>query len=238
MLPYRHYSFDLWMTLIRSNPAFKIERTKYFFSKINYYNKPLEEIAKIFREVDIMCNSINENTGKNIDAEEMYLMVISLINNYKVDLHQVDVVSLYDEMEQLLFNYMPQVYCTNTHVVLNSLKSRQGTTLNILSNTGFIKGRTLRKVLKEIDLYHYFDFQVYSDEEGLSKPNKILYQKVLSQVYHLHKPITLKEIVHVGDNPVADVKGASEAGIESLLINSNEVSILKLLNRDSYLLSA
>ncbi len=235
---YRHYSFDLWMTLIRSNPSFKVARTKYFFTKFNYYKKTLEEISKIFREVDIMCNSINERSGKNIDANEMYLMVISLINNHSIDLQQVDIMSLYDEMEQLLFNYIPEIYCSDTRIVLNSLKNRSGTTLNILSNTGFVKGRTLRKVLKEIDLCNYFDFQIYSDEEGLSKPDKQLFQKVISQVCQLHNSITLKEIVHIGDNPVADIKGANEAGIESLLINSNELSILKLLNRDTYLLPA
>ncbi|RZL31784.1 MAG: HAD family hydrolase, partial [Pedobacter sp.] len=24
---YKHYSFDLWLTLIKSNPTFKLERT-------------------------------------------------------------------------------------------------------------------------------------------------------------------------------------------------------------------
>src|SRR5690348_14119191 len=38
-----HYSFDLWLTLIRSNPAFKRERAQYFFHHHNGKAKPVEE---------------------------------------------------------------------------------------------------------------------------------------------------------------------------------------------------
>lgn len=68
MSSYRHYSFDLWLTLIRSNPAFKQKRTEYFHQNFNYSHKSIDEVALAFRQIDIMCNTINEKTGKNIDA--------------------------------------------------------------------------------------------------------------------------------------------------------------------------
>ena len=79
---YKHYSFDLWLTLIKSNPAYKQERTRYFYQRFNTKHKNLAEIAVIFRQVDLMVNAINERTGKNVDADEMYLMIISMINDY------------------------------------------------------------------------------------------------------------------------------------------------------------
>ena len=60
---YKHYSFDLWLTLIKSNPRFKQERTSYFYEKFNTKNKSIEEVALIFRQVDLMVNAINEKTG-------------------------------------------------------------------------------------------------------------------------------------------------------------------------------
>ncbi|RYD21052.1 MAG: HAD family hydrolase, partial [Spirochaetia bacterium] len=72
MKKYKHYSFDLWMTLIRSNPAFKLERTRFFYQHFNCKEKTLEEVGLVFRQIDVMCNAINEKTGGNIHAEEMY----------------------------------------------------------------------------------------------------------------------------------------------------------------------
>ena len=82
---YKHYSFDLWLTLIKSNPNFKKERALFFHKNFNSKKKNIEEIEKIFRQVDIICNSINEKTGKNIDADEMYLYRFYPVISNKVD---------------------------------------------------------------------------------------------------------------------------------------------------------
>lgn len=231
MPPYQHYSFDLWLTLIRSNPAFKAERTKYFHQHLNAGKKTVEEIASVFRQVDLMCNSINEKTGGNIDAEEMYLMVISKIHDYHISLCDIDIHGLYTTMEQLLMTHLPVVYCENTAGVLQHLKQQEGTTISLLSNTGFIKGNTLRKVLHQLGLDQYLDFQFYSDEEGMSKPNKELYQRMINKIHH-HRGhnLELSKIIHIGDNAHADVEGAKAMGIQSLLVNSNHLTIKSLLN--------
>lgn len=229
---YKHYSFDLWMTLIRSNPAFKPQRIRFFYDNFNHYGKTLEEVGIIFRQVDVMCNAINEKTGNNIDAEEMYLMVISAMNNYHYPLHDVNVTALYAEMEILVFKYLPVLYCTQTPKVLCMLKQQSGDcSFSLLSNTAFIKGSTLRTVLKRMELNDYFNFQLYSDETGMSKPNRQLFKLMINTVQETRaKPIDLKEIVHIGDNAKADIYGADKAGISSILINSNNQTIFNLLN--------
>ena len=228
---YQHYSFDLWLTLIRSNPAFKQERARYFFRRFNPLHKSLEEVQAAFRQVDLMCNAINEKTGGNIDAEEMYLMVISAISDHTASFADIDLPGLYAEMEELLFRHLPQVYCTETPRVLARLREGEEVTLNILSNTGFIKGSTLRKILGLIELEGYFDFQLYSDEIGLSKPCPRLFEKLLQKIEETRGSVARTRIIHVGDNPLADIHGASTIGIDSLLINSNDLSISKLVAR-------
>ncbi len=226
MTGHQHYSFDLWLTLIKSNPLFKKQRSKYFHQHFNFQQISLEEVEQKFRQVDVMCNAINERTGKNIDADEMYLMVISQINNNQINLHDIDINQLYANMEALVFDYLPQVYDKDTINLLAQLKDR-GATTNILSNTGFIKGVTLRKVLQQLELASYFDFQLYSDEAGMSKPNPAFFELMINQAQQL-APVQLQDITHVGDNPKADVEGALRAGINATLINSNQVSILTL----------
>ena len=229
-MPYQHYSFDLWLTLIKSNPYFKIERTKIFHRDFNPAGKSIDEVAKAFRQVDLMCNAVNENTGKNIDADEMYLMVISLINDNQLSLADIDTTKLYQDMEKLLFYYMPVVYSSVTIPTLQHLKQQSGSTFSLLSNTGFIKGATLRKILVELKMNEYFDFQLYSDEAGMSKPNPALFDLMLQHIKQINKNINLNSIIHIGDNPKADIEGANAAGIKSLLINSNNQSILSLIN--------
>ncbi len=226
MTGHQHYSFDLWLTLIKSNPLFKKQRSKYFHQHFNFKQISLEEVEQKFRQVDVMCNAINERTGKNIDADEMYLMIISQINNNQINLHDIDIDLLYDKMEALVFDYLPQVYDQDTISLLAQLKDC-GITTNILSNTGFIKGFTLRKVLQQLELAPYFDFQLYSDEAGMSKPNTAFFELMINQAQQL-APVQLQNIMHVGDNPKADVEGALRAGVNATLINSNQVSILTL----------
>ncbi len=229
---YKHYSFDLWMTLIRSNPAFKSKRTKFFYDHFNNHEKTLEEVGIIFSQIDVMCNAINEKTGGNIDAEEMYLMVINTMNNYHYPFQDIDLYALYKEMEQLVFKYTPVFYSEETGDILRRLKQEAGdSTFSLLSNTAFIKGRTLRTVLQMIELDNYFDFQLYSDEIGMSKPNKELFKLMVNIIKEKRAtPVSLTEIVHIGDNAKADSWGAEQVGISSILINSNDQTIRNLLN--------
>jgi putative hydrolase of the HAD superfamily len=229
---YQHYSFDLWLTLIKSNPEFKIQRAKVFHRDFNASNKSIDEVTKVFRQVDLMCNAVNENTGKNIDSEEMYLMVINLINDNRLNIRDVDTCKLYLDMEALLFNYLPVLYSPVTIEVLDHLKNKSGSTFSLLSNTGFIKGVTLKKVLSELKIDQYFDFQLYSDEAGMSKPNPAFFELMLQNIKRVNHPkqINLNNIIHVGDNPVTDIEGANAAGIKSMLINSNNEDITSLKN--------
>jgi len=231
MTYYQHYSFDLWLTLIKSNPEFKVERAKIFQRDYNSPGKSYDEVAKAFRQVDLMCNAVNEHTGKNIDADEMYLMVISIVNDNQLNFDDIDTSKLYRGMESLLFNYMPLPYADVTIETLDHLKNKSGSTFSLLSNTGFIKGETLRKVLVEMNIAQYFNFQLYSDEVGMSKPNPELFDLMLNEIQNINYPkeITLNNIIHIGDNPKNDTAAAEAAGIKSLLVNSNNQPITSLL---------
>lgn len=228
---YKHYSFDLWLTLIKSNPAFKLERTRYFHQHLNSRRKSLDEVGLVFRQVDLMVNAINEKTGKNVDADEMYLMVISIINDYDFNFHDLDLEALYQQMEVLLLHHMPLIYGNRCLDVLSAIKGHGETSTNILSNTGFIKGHTLRKVINHLGIDEFIDFQLYSDEVRMSKPNSGFFQLMIDTIdRERHPDLALHDIIHVGDNPLADIRGAQQMGINSMLIHSNNLSISNLLS--------
>ena len=231
MKTYKHYSFDLWLTLIKSNPIFKKERAIFFHKHLNSSDKSLEEVELIFRKVDLMSNAINQKTGKNLDAEEMYLMVIYEINGSNSTFENLDIAWLLQEMEQLFFQYIPTIYNSKTLSTLKKLKEIPNISMSLLSNTAFIKGSTLRIVLEKLEMAHFFDFQLYSDEENMSKPNYKFFTLMIENISHKrpHDNLTFDDIIHVGDNEIADVDGANNFGINSLLINSNNKTIADLL---------
>lgn len=227
---YSHYSFDLWLTLIKSNPSYKNLRADYIFRKANFKGKTQEEVSEVFRKVDMIGNAINEQTGGQIPVAEMYLWVIGLINDGEGKiLSAIDTKKLYEEMEELFVSHPPMLYEEGTLQALENIRrAAPESSFSILSNTAFIKGSTLRKVLPDLGLGDFFDFQLFSDEAGVSKPNQAFFQQMLDEVFKLRGRLDPRDIVHIGDNPIADVEGATKAGISPFLVNSNHISISTL----------
>lgn len=227
MKRFKHYSFDLWLTLIKSNPEFKQERAQYFYEQFNPTLMSLNSVQDIITEIDITCNLVNEKVGKNIDALSMYTMVLLELGNSQDKFDLSDVLRIYDVCEKLFLKYPPTIFA-DTVDVLAELKTTS--TLSILSNTGFIKGSTLQKYLETTPLADLFLLKWFSDEIGLSKPNPSLYREYINSIkMFTGAGAQPQEILHVGDNLVADIKGAQQAGISAFQINTNDKTIQHLL---------
>ncbi len=213
---YKHFSFDLWLTLIKSNPEFKKKRNLLFKDFFEVENS-IEKVTEVVRYYDLLCNNINEKTGFNIDTFEIYYFILNALN---VNINDVEIDKLsqfYKETELLFMRFKPDLIYPEIQLLLKEIVEQEKT-ISILSNTGFIKGASLRKLLSYYDLENYFLFQIYSDETGFSKPNKKMFQLVHNEIKKL-KSIDKKEVIHIGDNKIADYDGAIKFGFEALLIN-------------------
>lgn len=216
MQKYRHVSFDLWLTLIKSNPEFKPRRNVLFRDFFGISN-PLEQVSSAIRKFDILTNSVNEKVGRNFNTFEIYYLILDALG---IDIETVTVESLeeyYNLTEALLMEHKPLLLDDFIPQTLEKLQAN-GQTLNILSNTAFIKGKSLRAVLAHYGLDAYFTFQVYSDEIGYSKPAREMYEHAYTHISRLHPGIGKHEVLHIGDNPVSDYEGAIKFGFDSLLI--------------------
>ena len=230
----RHFSFDLWLTIIKSNPLFKSKRVTFFREYYNFSNHSENEIKRIFRKVDLMCNQVNESVGFNLDAKEMYLMVLYLLNENSIDYNKIDINKLYNEMENLTLSYPPVIVNREIVSILQILKEKNKT-VSLLSNTGFIEGKTIEKILKKLDLKKYFDFEIYSDQQNLSKPNQMLFEILFKKTCEIHNnSMKTKDIMHIGDNPIADIQGAENYGMSTFHI-SGDYSFKKLYSYAKYL---
>ena len=211
----QHISFDLWLTLIKSHPEFKDKRNQLFK---DFFDVPknINEISKAIRHFDVFCNDTNQRTGLNFDTFEIYYMILDALEMNLDDVSTQNMSVFYNECELLFLEYKPLLLVDDIENILKDLKNNN-ISINILSNTAFIKGRTLRKLLEFYGLTNYFDFQLYSDETGFSKPNPKMFELVLESA-NVIKPIKKIEILHVGDNVIADYNGAINFGFSAQLI--------------------
>ena len=104
-------------------------------------------------------------------------------------------------------NLMP-----NTLEVLDYLKQKYSMT--IITN-GFYEVQSV-KILNS-GLHGYFDRIVTSGEAGCLKPHRGIFDYALDSA-----KVRGPESVMIGDNPVTDITGAKEAGIDQIYYNSRD----------------
>lgn len=212
---YSHLSFDLWLTLIKSNPEFKQKRNLLFkdFFEIEH---GIEKVNEVVRHYDVLCNNINEKTGLNIDTYEIYYLILGALD-VDIEKNETDkLLQFYEHTEELFLEYKPVLIYSDTQKLFEEI-ANQDKSMSILSNTAFIKGTTLRKLLEYYDLIDFFKFQIYSDEVGFSKPNSAIFQLVFDEI-NKYKKIEKKDVLHIGDNPIADYNGALKFGFNAHLL--------------------
>lgn len=214
---HNHFSFDLWLTLIRSNPEFKQKRNL-LFKDFFEINASIEKVSEVVRYYDVLCNNINEKTGLNLSTYEIYYLILGALE-VNLESNGLDrLAAFYDETEALFFNNKPELIFPDIKLQFEEIVA-EGKSINILSNTGFIKGKSLRKLISHYELADFISFQIYSDEVGFSKPNKEIFQLVFEQVKESRK-IEKNEVLHIGDNSIADYNGAINFGFEAHLLKN------------------
>ena len=102
--------------------------------------------------------------------------------------------------------------------VIPSLENwqHQGIQLGIISNFD----SRLYKILKSLDLNHFFDSITISSEAGVAKPNPKIFRLALQK----HNCIS-RQAWHIGDSFKEDYEGAKKLGIRAFWLNRSQLSI-------------
>lgn len=212
---YEHFSFDLWLTIIKSNPDFKGKRDALFrdFFKIE---KDLDEVRKVIRHYDILFNRISEKTGNHLEREETFLIMLDALGKDTEKISLEDLNHFFHQVDELFLNNIPVILWENIEEILAEIK-KKNKTASILSNTAFINGESLRKVLEYHGLSNYFSFMIFSDEVKASKPNLQVFDMMFNKINELRK-VEKEKILHIGDNRIADYEGAKRFGVNAKLV--------------------
>jgi FMN phosphatase YigB (HAD superfamily) len=98
--------------------------------------------------------------------------------------------------------------------LLQALRQRE-IRRGLICDTGLVPSSVVRKLLTSVDLIEELNVTVFSDEVGVPKPNKRMFEAALYEL-----KVRPEYTVHVGDLKRTDVVGARDLGIASIRIRS------------------
>lgn len=211
----KHISFDMWNTLIASNPEYVNARTRYLSTEYNLD----PEFAKL--GYTFTKHAIDDNfhhVPNVITSHEMLAKVLLIEKDF-------DIKKSMDAFDTF-FEQHPPIVLQETLDMLHNLVDK-GYTISITSNTNFISGNILQRVL--VDRWGVpFSFTLYSDLLSVGKPSAEMFDRVIKYADEYHPYIKPHEILHVGDSIECDQHGGCSAGMMTLLIK-NPSHLVKLL---------
>lgn len=213
-MTYQLLSIDIWETLISSNPAFRKEQMKLF---ADFLGREVDnDFTQLKAKIDAQLDLHSQTTGTDVGFE-MRLKTIAEAIGYPMILLEegASLKALYQAMEEVFLANLPLVIDKNTIALLEEVKKRK-LKIALLSNTGFIKGKTMRTALTLLKIMPCIEEAVFSDEVGYVKPNRIIFSALEKAT-----KVAPQHILHIGDNWQADVEGAQKAGWQALWLNRN-----------------
>lgn len=218
----KHISFDLWNTLISSNPLYDEARANHLAS---VFGVTPEEARKVYKDTKYCADAVAEDSGKQMPSEMIYESLVMSFEPVagKDVTSKVDHLELRTDLEDLFAACPPDVN-PELIAVLHGLHA-DGFNLSIGSNTNFIRGAVIEGVVMPQFPKGLFSFKVYSDMIGRAKPHDEFFRIV----HQFSKVKRTSDILHIGDNQVCDIDGAKAVGMCAHLV-SNPADVIKFFN--------
>lgn len=207
-------SLDIWKTILQSNPTFKPLQVKLFAEALEV--KADEQWIQIIKKADQEADKQAEASGSDVGFKER-LEIIAELAQIPLKHSEKDIEEIYTKMEKLFLIHLPFLLEKNLLDILASLKTK-GLQLFLVSNTGFVRGATMRKALEQLGISVYIDLALFSDEIGFAKPHPAIFGELCQKT-----TLQADEVLHIGDNLLADYTGARDYGMQSLCYNPNNL---------------
>lgn len=226
-------SFDLWNTLIQSNPKFQEARLKMIASYTRLSEDKITKYLKLFKyDIDTTCEKFGIQPDIDVAFSNLY-------NLLEIDSRLITVHDFKNEYHEIFENY-PAVLCTiskEDRMLLKTITSkkylfeRENTIAAILeilsekynlvitSNTVLIPGEILRRTLYNRGIKNFFSEMYFSDESTHCKPHPEFFSKM-----HYNSGSLKRNIIHIGDNIKTDIEGALNYGLNTIQITDNDLS--------------
>lgn len=162
---------------------------------------PIPQVIDIIRRIDCGGYPKKEHlTQATIGASVAEALITHLAWTHPPEL---------DDLTQFWFENFgaSAVAMPNAEHVLSTLK-QHGYRLAVISNGGH---QTRLNILQGLGFLHYFELVVSSELVGIAKPKPAIFHYTAAQLDVEHHTC-----LYVGDHPINDIQGASQAGMQAL----------------------
>lgn len=216
---HRAASFDLWGTLIKSDPAFKPQRNA---AVAELYDVPMdpEAFSALLASEDRNADAVAMATGLDygFGARIRPALLAAGVDQARVDSRRLNKHAQQIQSD-LARKHYPRLFDERIPTALGALA--QLMPLAITSNTGMLSGTLMREVLSLTGILDFFAVRTFSNEVKVSKPASPIFDTT-HRGLRAHAPeLELDQIVHFGDNEIADVHGARNIGMSAVLVNTS-----------------
>lgn len=203
-------SFDIWLTLLKSDPEFKQKRNEHLRSTFAPQYS-FADFDRLLRKYDKEADLLSEESGEDYDFVRRLKLMFEAEG---ILFEEADsrFTACLKRQEELAREHPPVAYHADAPKLLRELARHMP--VAVVSNTGMLPGTLMRDLLAHAGYEHVFSATIFSDEVGASKPSPAIFQEAVRQL-----GAAPEEIVHLGDNPVADGEGARLAGMKHILVN-------------------
>jgi len=201
-------TFDCWDTLIDDDGSRDKKRKEYFHLIFKDNGSPVtqDEMDKLFsKEAKLFQNHIIEhNKTQNSRAR-----VETILKLAGAQMPESEISKIAEYGDQVALEFRPPVVpgIKEALDVISKIYK-----LGIICNTGWHSAKTVRQLLKDYDFPKYFSHLTFSDEAGVAKPHKQIFEYTLEKL-----GFRTEEAVHIGDSEYSDIVGAKQANMRAIL---------------------
>lgn len=203
-------SFDIWLTLLKSNPAFKRHRNENLRQTFAP-SMSFEDFDRLLRHYDRQADHLAEESSEDYDFTRRLRLMFEAeaIAHKEADERFLEALHM---QEELVHKYPPLPYTEAVPGLLQEIS--QYIPLAVTSNTGMLPGSLMRTLLETAGYRDCFAVHTFSDEVQASKPSPAIFKATVTGL-----GVPASAILHFGDNPRADIEGAAAVGLMPVLVN-------------------
>jgi FMN phosphatase YigB (HAD superfamily) len=190
-----HFTLDVWNTLFIPNPHYAMYRNKLLADKLRITERKASEIYSLTK---MKLDTLAREHGVGMSTESVYIeLTLECCKALKISFRSCDraLDSLEYEFRTLFLKHQPYILPETFHTIQ---KLQQDHSFSIISNTNFITGALIKKIITSRGLF--FDSFMFSDLEGIAKPSPHMFKKALWKM-RMFEP---NDVYHIGDDPICD----------------------------------
>jgi len=211
-------TFDLWSTLILDRPdlmerrkELRVRRMWELLTRAGWEVK-MEALARGYDRSGEQLVQVQAQE-RDMDTREQLQVLLSHALGQGDPFPGEELSAQLEEAYVQPVVEVPPLLVSSAVWVLDELR-REGLKLGLISNTGRTPGWMSRRLLAQYGLDAYFDTLTFSNELGFTKPHSAIFLSALEKLN-----LEPQAVVHIGDDPRTDIKGAKGVGMRAVLLN-------------------